>query len=205
LVLILSARFIVLEGIDQSGKTTQAKLLVARLSQEGFRVGVLSFPVYDSGSGKLIEEYLAEKNRMPFRAICVLYSLNRWESVDKINILLKDNDFVVASRYTGSSLAYGMAGGLDYEWLANLDKGLPSPDVVLFLNIPLRTSLTRKTEGRDAHERQKEYLERVRRNYLDLARKHSWRLVRGSGSVESVQQRVWTSVQDLAQRINKLT
>jgi dTMP kinase len=172
-------------------------LLVARLHQERFRVGALSFPIYNSGSGRLIERYLSRKILMPFRAICVLYSLNRWECVDEIDRLLVENDFVVASRYTGSSLAYGMAGGLDYEWLASLDKGLPSPDTVLVLDVPLRVSLTRKITGRDVHERNKEYLKRVRRHYLDLGHKHSWRVVRGTGSVQRVQRRIWMSIQDL--------
>ena len=205
MALILPARFIVLEGIDQSGKSTQGKLLVARLNLEGFRVGALSFPVYNSGSGRLIESYLAGKRPMPFRAACVLYALNRWECVDKINMLLEQNDFVVASRYTGSSLAYGMAGGLDYEWLANLDKGLPSPDAVVVLNIPLRVSLARKIVGRDAHERNMEYLKKVQRNYLDLGRKRGWRVVRGSGSAEKVQHRIWMNIQDLIRPMNYLT
>jgi len=184
------ALFVTIEGIDQSGKSTQARLIEKRLRREGMKVGSISFPVYGSPSGRLIKGYLTGKRRVSFRAMCMLYSLNRWEQRDALRDLLNENDIVISCRYVPSGLAYGAAGGLSPKWLANLDDGLPTPDAVLVIDVPVQTSTIRKTVKRDVHERNIKYLRNVRRCYLQLAKRKGWQIVSGTGSVQEVSRRI---------------
>src|SRR2546428_3726986 len=119
------SRLIALEGIDQAGKKTQTRLLSASLRREGFKVGILSFPIYSTSSGRLIRSFLAGRANTSPHALHMLYSLNRWENMETINNALKKNDFVICNRYTPSNLAYGEARGLRVQWLGDRHPGLP--------------------------------------------------------------------------------
>lgn len=190
----LPARFIALEGIDQSGKKTQMQLLVRRLRREGSRVSTLSFPVYGSPSGQEIRAFLQGKRKYPFQAIHMLYSLNRWENRDVVIGKLRGSDFLISDRYTASNLAYGVARGLDSEWLVGLDKGLPLPDTVILLDVPVSSSFNRKLLNRDVHEGDRNLLVRVRRTYLTLAKRFRWHVIDGTGPVEKVHEGVWKTI-----------
>ncbi len=196
----MPARFITLEGIDQSGKETQARLLVARLRREGFGVSTLNFPIYASRSGREIRAFLDGNRKYSSEAVHMLYSLNRWENRDAIVQRLRDSDFLVTDRYSPSNLAYGLARGLDLGWLAALDRGLPRPDVVVVLDVPVGASFSRKTDRRDLHESDRAFLVRVRRAYLRLARKYDWRVVDGAGPASKVHKEVWKSISSVVFR-----
>ena len=199
----MPARFVVLEGIDQSGKKTQTQLLVRRLRRHGFKTSTLSFPVYGSPSGREIRAFLQGRRRYPFQVVHMLYSLNRWENKGVMARKLEESDFVVADRYTGSNLAYGVARGLDLEWLVALDRGLPVPDVVLVLDVPVPASFNRKASNRDVHESDRDLLLRVRRGYLGLAKKFHWRVVKATGHAGMVHLEVWKATQDLIRPVKK--
>ena len=125
----------------------------------------------------------------------MLYSLNRWENKDKILNLANQYRFIIADRYTSSNLAYGATRGVDQEWLSQLDKGLPTADLVIVLDTPIPSSFARKTTGRDIHERDRRFLSRVRRNYRTLARRNRWTVIDGSRPVETVRSEIWKTVQ----------
>lgn len=195
--LVLQARLITLEGIDQSGKKTQTQLLVRKLRWHSFKTATLSFPVYGSSSGRQIRAFLQGRRRYPFQAVHMLYSLNRWENKETIVRKLEESDFLVADRYTGSNLAYGLARGLNLEWLVGLDKGLPVPDAVIVLDVPVPASFHRKATNRDVHESNRALLLRVRRSYLRLAKRFHWQVVKGTGPAENVHSEIWKSIHDL--------
>jgi len=180
---------IALEGIDQSGKRTQSRLLASRLRGEGYRVIALSFPNYATPIGRQIKAYLGG-TRLPPRAVHMLYSANRWELLDRLSRLLADDKAVIADRYTPSNLAYGLAHGIELDWLLNIDSGLPPPNAVIVFDVRPRTSHDRKPTRRDAHERDMQFLERVRRNYLELAAKFGWKVVDGERPKDQVAEEV---------------
>jgi len=190
----LPAHFIDIEGIDQSGKKTQSRLLVAKLRRQGFKVATLDFPVYSTSAGREIQAFLNGKRNYPPRAVHMLYSLNRWENLARIVRNLDSKDFLLADRYIASNLAYGLAKGLDLEWLHSLDQGLPKPERVVVLDVPVGSSFARKGERRDLHESNRALLLRVRRNYLKLANKFNWHVVDGTGAVEIVQSQIWKTL-----------
>ena len=140
---------------------------------------------------------MAGRRRYPFEAVHMLYSLNRWENRDLISRKLGESDVLVVDRYTGSNLAYGMARGLDPKWLAGLDRGLPVPDTVIVLDVPVPASFRRKESNRDVHESSRALLVRVRRSYLSLAKRFHWQIVKGTGPAEKVHTEIWKTARDL--------
>ncbi len=173
----MPARFIDLEGIDQSGKETQTRLLLREFRRQGLETVSLDFPVYSSRIGREIRAFLNGERNYGSQVVHMLYSLNRWENQNRIVEALDSADVVMTDRYTPSNLAYGLAKGLDLEWLANLDRGLPEPEKVLVLDVPVENSFARKPKRRDIHEGDHALLVRVRKNYLSLARKFGWRVI----------------------------
>lgn len=190
----MRGRIIALEGIDQSGKRTQTRLLANELKKKGARVSTISFPIYKSPSGRQIRRFLQGRQKYSATALHMLYSLNRWENLEQIIRLSQDSDFVIADRYYPSNLAYGVSRGLSLDWLQGLDRGLPTASLVILLDVPVRSSFTRKSKGRDAHERDKLLLTKVRRTYGTLAKRLDWKIVDAKRPVEEVHEAVWRLV-----------
>ncbi len=197
----LPARIIALEGIDQSGKRTQARLLANRLQRAGTEVATISFPIYETPSGRQILRYLKGNREYPLEALHMLYSLNRWENKELINKLVSNSDLLIANRYTPSNLAYGFSKGLNLSWLQGLDRGLPIADLVIVLDVPIASSFKRKSKNRDVHESNKEFLMRVRRSYKSLSAKLGWRILDATGTSREVHSAIW---QTILQRFNPL-
>ena len=187
---LVPSRLIALEGIDQAGKKTQTRLLSASLRREGFKVGTLSFPIYSTSSGRLIRSFLAGRAKTSPHVLHLLYSLNRWENMETITGALKKSDLVICNRYTPSNLAYGEARGLSVQWLAGLDAGLPEARAVFVLDVPIPKSFSRKTRRRDVNERDRAFLEKVRRNYRSLAHRFGWHIVDGTRPAVEVHERI---------------
>lgn len=187
----MRGRIIALEGLDQSGKRTQTRLLANELKKEGEKVSTISFPIYRSPSGRQIQRFLLGKQEYPITALHMLYSLNRWENQEQIIKLTQTSDFVIADRYYPSNLAYGVSRGLNLEWLQGLDRGLPTASLVILLDVPVQSSFTRKSKGRDVHERDKQFLAKVRLTYRILAKKLDWRIVEATRPVEEVHEAVF--------------
>ena len=139
----MRSRLIALEGIDQAGKKTQTGLLARRLRSEGFKVSILSFPVYSTSSGRMIRSFLTGRTRASPNVLHMLYSLNRWEKLETITDALRKSDLVICNRYSPSNLAYGAARGLSIDWLSGMDSGLPEPGVVFVLDVPMESSRSR--------------------------------------------------------------
>ena len=190
----MRGRIIALEGIDQSGKRTQTRLLANELRKKGARVSTVSFPIYNSPSGRQIQRFLQGRQKYPATALHMLYSLNRWENQEQIVKLTQNSDFVIADRYYPSNLAYGVSRGLGLEWLQGLDRGLPTARLVIVLDVPVSSSFTRKSKGRDVHERDKQFLTKVRRTYRTLTKRLDWKIVDATRPVEEVHEAVWRLV-----------
>jgi dTMP kinase len=190
----LRGKVIALEGIDQSGKRTQTRLLADELKKKRAKVVAISFPIYKSSSGRQIQRFLQGKQEYPATALHMLYSLNRWESQQLIINLTQNSDFVIADRYYPSNLAYGVSRGLSLDWLQGLDRGLPTASLVIVLDVPVRASFARKSGGRDVHEKNGQLLVKVRRTYQTLAKKLGWKVVDATRPVEEVHEAVWSIV-----------
>src|SRR5262245_56178545 len=157
---------IAFEGLDQSGKQTQAELLRDRLRAAGHRVRLLSFPDYGTSIGEEIARSLQGERDYGPDVMQLLYIANRYERRDEILQRLDHGGILVCDRYRASSVAYGEAQGIDAGWLAEIQKYLPSPDLTILLDIAPEISVRRKTADRDKYERDLGLLGRVRESYL---------------------------------------
>lgn len=192
-----SGALIALEGIDQAGKKTQARILGERLRGLGLKAAIWSFPDYSTELGKEIRAFLRGERPYNPRVRHLLYAANKWERAEELSGLLRGGAFVIIDRYKASNIAYGMAQGLDRGWLAALEADLPEADLTILLDIPPEESLRRKAEARDAHEADLGFLERVRRNYLAMAEEMGWIVLDGRRGPEEVSGDVWRAASKL--------
>ena len=156
---------IAFEGLDQSGKETQAARLRADLEAAGHRVESLTFPDDATPIGQEIRRELAGGHRWQPDVMQLLYVANRHERKPAIVEWLGAGAVVICDRYLASSVAYGEAFGLDPAWLVDVQRYLPQPDLTVLLDIAPETAVARKQQGRDRYERDTALLARVRESY----------------------------------------
>ncbi len=160
--------FIVFEGIDASGKETQAKLLAKALKKMGHAVYMVDFPNYKNPIGKMIRKFLDKKVELDVETRALLYAADRRYELSGIKKALDSNKVVIADRYIYSNIAYQGSLGASVSWLASLDSTLIFPDIVFYLDIPPKITLKRRTK-RDRYSTRKEFLDKVRETYVNMA------------------------------------
>ena len=185
---------IAFEGLDQSGKETQARHLRARIEQEGRRVRPLSFPDYATPIGQEIAKALAGDREFGPEVMQLLYVANRCEFRPKLDLWLAAGDIVMCDRYRASSIAYGEAQGLDSAWLTGIQKYLPPATLTVLLDIAPETAVERKATGRDRYERDLALLARVRESYRRQADQPDWILINGELPKNEVREAVEAAV-----------
>jgi len=190
----MAGRLIAFEGLDQSGKQTQAEHLRDRLVAGGRSVRMLSFPVYETAIGTEIHHALHGGRSYGPDVMQLLYVTNRYESKPRIEADLRDGAILICDRYVASSLAYGEAQGLDAAWLHGLQVHLPQPALTILLDIAPEVSARRKASGRDRYERDLALLTRVRESYLRQSASLGWVRLDADRAREAVAADVWTAV-----------
>ena len=181
-----SGHLIAFEGLDQSGKQTQAERLLEAFRAAGHRAEFLTFPAYDTAIGEEIERALKGERDYHPDTLQLLYIANRFEFRPRIESWLAAGTMVVCDRYLASSIAYGAAQGVDADWMAVIQRPLPQPSLTLLLDIPPEASLTRKRAARDKFERDLPLLGRVRDSYLAQADHPSWARIEGAHDRDTV-------------------
>lgn len=184
----MRGRLIVIDGIDGSGKTTQAKLLVSFLKKKGYKTCYIDFPRYHTSfHGKVVARYLTGEfgqldEVSPYLA-SLAYALDRLTAKPQLERWLRQGNIVVANRYTSANMAHQTARLPKDEreeflrWLADMEYNvhkLPKEDIVIFLHVPpeIGQKLVDKKKKRDMHEANLSYLREVEKMYLELARKN---------------------------------
>jgi len=185
---------IVFEGLDQSGKETQARTLRARLEQDGRRVRSLSFPEYETPIGREIRHALDGARDFSADVMQLLYVANRLEFKARLELWLGAGDIVVCDRYCASTIAYGEAQGLDSGWLNEIQRYLPKADITVLLDIAPDTAVRRKATNRDRYERDLGLLARVRDSYKRQAAAAGWCLIDAEAPKEIVAEAVESAV-----------
>lgn len=189
-------RFIVIEGLDGSGKSTQIDLLLKYLSDSSTSFEYLHFPRTDDGFyGELVARFLRGdlgplESVHPY-LVALIYAGNRYDSKEIILKWLEDGISVIADRYVVSNIAFQCAK-LDTrkernelrDWILNFEYGyhnIPRPDINIFLDVPFKFTTRKLTADRngedrkylngkpDIHEQDLDFQKRVRNVYLELA------------------------------------
>lgn len=218
---------IIIEGGDGSGKATQTKALKERLTREGYDVRTVSFPNYDSPAAMPVKMYLAgdfgkqPSDVNPFVA-STLYAVDRFASYRMDwEAFYQGGGIILADRYTTSNMIHQMVKYEDsierrqfLTWLEDLEFkkfGLPRPDCVCLLDMPLQASealmkdRVHKTGGAtgDIHEHDHEYLRRVHGAYDELVETYDWQRVScvdncgNLRSIEAIHEDVYHAIKPL--------
>ena len=178
---------IAFEGLDQSGKQTQAEALHDALSAAGRRCELLSFPDYGTAIGTELHRALHGERDYTADVMQLLYVANRYEKKNQMTAWLAQGRIILCDRYVASSVAYGEAQGLDAAWLTDIQRFLPAADLTVLLDISPDVAVRRKSTGRDRFERDVALLSRVRDSYRAQAADPKWLLVAADRPKDDVQ------------------
>ena len=171
--------YIVFEGIDGAGKSTQIQMLREWLENNGFRVETLVEPT-DSKVGKLIREILQQPDATTERVqktLGLLFAADRMLIMDKLE---EESKIFISDRSFISSLAYQEPA----EWIGELNRYAKKPDLLILLDLDVKTSVAR-TSGEDTFENE-EFLTGVKQNYLKLAQDYTCEIIDADRGVNKV-------------------
>lgn len=188
-------KLIVIYGINNLGKTTQARLLIQALTQKGINASYLKYPLYElEPSGPLLNDYLRKGN--PFglssRESQIVYILNRTQYDSELRQRLERGDWVVAEDYTGTGLAWGMGGGVARDFLERLSVHLLKEDLAFLFE---GKRFLEACEQQHLHEQNDELMEKVRNAHQELAKDYGWVTINANDSIETIAGTVWSGVQ----------
>ena len=182
----MSGLLIAFEGLDQSGKQTQAELLRDWLKQQGHKSRLVSFPDYATSIGEEIARALQGEREYGPDVMQLLYIANRYERKPDLHRWLDGGLILVADRYMASSIAYGEAQGLDAAWLTDIQTFLPPAALTIMLDIAPDTAVQRKAVDRDRYERDLALQGRVRESYRRQSAADGWIVLDGERSKDAI-------------------
>lgn len=221
-------KLIIIDGSDGAGKTTQSNILIKKLKKNKKDVVFFDFPQYNKYYGKIIAKYLNGElgklnNTNPY-LISLAYALDRASARDEICNALKQGKIVLCNRYVCSNIAYQSAKFKtkkeqdEYvkwdEELEYVQNKMPIPDLVIYLCVPHQISQTlvdKKESGqreyvngkkRDLHEEDDNFLQKVEKRYLKLAKEQKWDKIDcfSDGKlfdIETVGEKIWEIVKEV--------
>ena len=168
--------FIVVEGIDRSGKSTQVTMLKDRLQKNNYEVIVTKEPTEYGPIGKLIQDILYKDEKVTNEALALLFAADRADHTRRvISPALNTGVIVISDRYVYSSLAYQSRGitKLNIDWLRIINKFTEQPDLVIFLDVPPEIGLQRLRKGQirvvdDVYFESIQKQNRIRDAYYDI-------------------------------------
>ena len=223
---ISKGKLIVIEGIDGSGKTTQNDLLVERLKSINKKVNTIKFPRHNTPFfGTMVDEYLNNKfgpaDKLDPRLASLLFACDRWEVKDQLLSWLSVGSWIIPDRYVTSNLGHQLGKLATKEekdayikWEIDLEYKtfhLPQPDLVLYLDVPLRIikKLLKTRAGKeyikgelDGHEASEDHLKSAREAYIYCLKKFpNWKRIECMEydqllSPKEIHSKIWNKIRE---------
>lgn len=217
------SKLIIMEGLDGSGKSTQTALLEKYLSEQGIAYKKIKLPDYESPSSTLVNMYLggtfgANADDVNAYAAGAFYAVDRFASYKlRWKEDYEKGTLILADRYATSNLIYQMEkidrdSWDEYiDWSADFEYhkiGIPAPDLVIFLDMPVAISqrlMTARYEGdedkKDVHEANVAFLEKCRDSALYAAEKQGWKVISCADgdaplSIDAIHQKIVDTVKE---------
>lgn len=202
--MITPGKFIALYGVNNIGKTTQAKLLTRRISSAAWNIPTpasVKYARYDiPPSGPLINNYLrligGKKNPYGLspREFQILQAFNRTQCEPLLLARLYSGVSVIAEDYTGTGIAWGIGAGVSKDFLIEINSHLAKEDIAILLDGDRFFS---GKEENHSHEEDDELTEQVRKIHLDLAKEFGWHIVNANQSDKKVHADIWRIVRPI--------
>jgi dTMP kinase len=188
--------FVCIEGLDGSGKSTQAKLLVEQMRKT--QGAILTAEPSQGKIGTFIRNNcLYGETRLSSIVEALLFAADRVEHVqDEIAPALERGQLVVSDRYLYSSIAYQGAAGLSVEWITSINKHALRPDLAIFLDVELETVMRRLKPKKSVMENLRTQ-EKVRELYLELVKKGDLGRIDGNRNKGEIAQEIYSIVKGL--------
>eukprot|EP00240_Pyramimonas_obovata_P014850 CAMPEP_0118941682 /NCGR_PEP_ID=MMETSP1169-20130426/34430_1 /TAXON_ID=36882 /ORGANISM="Pyramimonas obovata, Strain CCMP722" /LENGTH=215 /DNA_ID=CAMNT_0006886511 /DNA_START=244 /DNA_END=891 /DNA_ORIENTATION=- len=193
--------FVLFEGIDRCGKSSQTKMLVENLKAKGVNAELWCYPDRTTEIGKMINAYLCNQSELSDQAIHLLFAANRWEKSALMEKKLKEGTTLVVDRYSFSGVAFTSAKekqGIDLDWCKAPERGLIAPDCVMYLKISVEDAAKRGGFGEERYEKL-DFQKKVTSKFEDL-RDDSWHIVDATQSMEAVQEQVQVKAMEIIEK-----
>jgi dTMP kinase len=188
--------FIVIEGLDGSGKTTQAKFLAKKL-EKTYKVILTAEPSLGKIGSFIREDCLYEDKRLPTEAEALLFAADRIEHIHKeVKPALEDGKIVICDRYIYSSLAYQGNSGLSLDWIKTINARALQPDFSIFIDLAPEKVIERLQRKKSVMETL-EIQQRVREVYLKYVEKGELIRVDGDNTKDVVAEKLYARVSTL--------
>lgn len=195
--------FIVLEGLDRTGKTTQTQYLWDSLC-DNHDIVKMRFPDRQTMIGSKINDFLQGNENMSDEVIHLLYSANRWEKNDEIVNILNEGTSIICDRYAYSGVVYSNAKGLNMDWCKSSDVGLVEPDAVVFLDIDNEILIQRPGFGQECYETL-EFQKKVRKSYQKIMdeeeENNKWHIINANRPVMEIHDEILSKISIIIENV----
>lgn len=192
-----SGKLIVLYGINNIGKSTQAQRLVERLQAAGIPAQYLKYPRYDlEPSGGILNAYLRQGNpdHLSAREAQIFFAMNRFHFQSQLKAILESGITVVAEDYTDTGIAWGVGAGVAQDFLKRINAGLVPPDLAIYM---VGERFTDGKETGHRHEEDDALVTAVRAAHDQLASESGWQRVDANQTIDEVTESIWAIVSPL--------
>lgn len=186
----MKGKFIVFYGINNLGKTTQAKLLVEKLQKKGLKAEYLKYPTYDlSPSGPILNNYLRGGNsyKLSAREAQIIYALNRTQFEPTLKNKLENGINIISEDYIGTGLAWGMGADVSEKFLKNINSHLLREDIAFLFD---GKRFVDATEQNHKHETDDKLMKKVRKMHLQLGQEFGWKKINANLPIEEIHRQI---------------
>ncbi len=187
-------KLIVLYGVNNLGKTTQAKLLVDKIKQSGQAAEYVKYHIYDlEPTGPIINDYLRADNpyNLTPREFQILSAVNKYHYQPILRQKLESGIFIVAEDYWATSVAWGAGAGVDKQFLIKLNEGLIKEDLAFLFD---GERFLDSAEPGHYHEENMDLTNRVRQAHLELGKEYGWVKVSVNDTIATVHTLIWEEI-----------
>lgn len=199
-------KFILIEGIDTAGKSTQAKLLAEKLRLDGYKVKIVHFPMYEEPIGELINRFLNGEVDIDIKAVQFLYVADQMNARNQIENFLEEGYIVISDRYDLSTCVYygSVADGIDgFNYMYNnVQSRLLRPDLTFVIDIPVN-EISKRKSNLDVFERNIEGMIKKRDLYLHSVVNLDNRVIykiNGTDTIENIENYIYKEVKNNIER-----